>query len=146
MTRARPDDKRGIPVEARMAALYQMKDLIENAVCFDSQISEANSPSKSSNTLFIHRLYGMYTYDNQMYLANLAIEEFYNKGLDKEVKETGNRLYSFRDIKITPVRLLGLNPHADLHNADQDALTDVMSMSIPQLCDFVKTYDQILKQ
>lgn len=142
IAKAIPDEKRNIPVEARMASLYQIDDIIENAICFDSQISEANSASKSPHTLFIHRLYGVYKYDNELYLANLAIEEFYNRGLETEVDKTASRVYSFKDIKITPVRLSELNLGAIPQKASMDTSTDVTKISISQLYDIVKTYDE----
>ena len=145
IAKAIPDEKRNIPVEARMASLYQIDDIIENAICFDSQISEANSASKSPHTLFIHRLYGVYRYDNELYLANLAIEEFYNRGLETEVDKTASRVYSFKDIKITPVRLSELNPGAIPQKASMDTSTDVTKISISQLYDIVKTYDEYFR-
>ncbi len=136
------DDKRDTPVEARMAALYQMQDLIENAICFDSQLSEPSNSKKSDSTLFIHRMYGLIIYDNEQYLANLAIEETYSTDRENRFRDTNNRLYSFRDIKITPTKLLGGQAHADLQNASEDTSLGVTTISIPQLYDIVKTNDQ----
>ena len=141
ISKAIPDDKRDIPIEARMAALYQMKDLIENAVYFDSQISENNSKAKSPDTLFIHRMYCPFIYDNEQYLASLAVEEFYTKDKNDKFKDTLNRLYSFRDMEITPVKLLGFQTHASPQKADTDTSQGVITITIPQLFQFVKTYD-----
>ena len=143
VAKAIPDDKRHTPVEARMAALYQMQQLIENAICFDSQISEPSSSNKSGNTLFIHRLYGIMTYEDKQYLANLAVEEMYLKSPSDEIEGTLNRVYSFRDIEITPTKLLGLDPHAGLQNANSDTSLGVTTISIPQLYDIVKTNDPL---
>lgn len=145
IAKAIPDNKRDIPVEARMAAIYQMQDLIENAICFDSQISEYNednSKNKSPNTLFIHRMYSILDYNNEKYLANLSVEEFYSTDKENRFRDTNNRLYAFRDIKITPVKLLGGQAHADLQNTSQDTSSSVIKISIPQLYEIVKIYDQ----
>ena len=136
------DDKRNISVEARMAALYQMKDVVENAVCFDSQLSEPSSSRKSENTLFIHRMYGVFNYDNESYLFNMAVEETYATDKDDRFRDTSNRLYNFDDIKITPVKLLGGQAHAIPQNASTDTSTDVIKISIPQLYNLVKSYDE----
>lgn len=136
------DDKRNISVEARMAALYQMKDVVENAVCFDSQLSEPSSSRKSENTLFIHRMYGVFNYDNEPYLFNMAVEETYATDKDDRFRDTSNRLYNFDDIKITPVKLLGGQAHAIPQNASTDTSTGVIKISIPQLYNLVKSYDE----
>lgn len=149
VAKAIPDDKRGsIPVEARIAALYQMQDVIENAICFDSQISEYNdsdSKNKSKNTLFMHRMYGIMEYKGAYYLTNLGIEEMYTTDKEEQsINGTINRLYSFRDIQITPVELLGFEAHASLHNADTDTLTGaIWNISIAQLYKLVKAHDEL---
>lgn len=138
------DDKRDIPIEARMSALYKMQDLIENAICFDSRISDydsVTSKNKSPNTLFIHRMHEIIEYENKYYLANLSVEEMYTSDKEKGFDKTINRLYSFRDIEIAPVELLGFDPHTSLQNANEDTLSGA-NISIPQLYEIVKTYDQ----
>lgn len=142
ITNAIYDDKRGVPVEARMEALYQMQDLIENAVCFDSQISEPSLEKKSINTLFIHRMYGVFNYENELYLFNVAIEETYATDREEHFRNTTNRLYNFDDIKITPVKLQGGQALAIPQNASTDTSQSVTVISIPQLYDLVKTYDE----
>ena len=147
VAKAIPDDMRHIPVEARLSAIYQMKDLIKNSICFDSRISEYNdisSKNKSPNTLFIHRLYGILRYNNEYYLSNLAVEEMYTKIENGQMEDTHNRVYSLRDIKITPVKLPSLKARTDLQNefADEDTSSSVTKISIPQLYDLVKTYDK----
>ncbi len=59
----------------------------------------------------------------------------------KHFRDISNRLYNFTDIKITSVKLLGFDAHADLQNVSKDTSTDV-TVIIPQLYEFVKTYDQ----
>lgn len=143
IAKAIPDRKRDIPIGARISALYQMREVVENAICFDSQISEydpVTSKNKSPNSLFIHRMYSAIRYDNDLYLANLSVEEMYTKMVDNKMKSTLNRLYSLRDIKIAPVELSGLKARAGLQCANEDTPSSA-TISIPQLYKFVKTYD-----
>ncbi|MGN0690914.1 MAG: DUF3848 domain-containing protein, partial [Oscillospiraceae bacterium] len=145
VAKALPDAKRDIPVGARMSALYQMQELIENAICFDSQISNydpVTSKNKSPNSLFIHRMHGVVDYEGKKYLANLSVEESYITDKENKFSGTSNRLYSFRDIEITPVELLGDQAYADLQNASEDTPSSVTTITIPQLYELVKTYDQ----
>ena len=141
ITKAVHDQNRGISVDARINALYHIPELIKNAVRFDSQISEPGAISKSPNTLFLHRMYGVYRYDGELYLANLAVEELYSKSIEAEIDKTSNRLYNLRDIKIAPMKLPGLNPGAHLQNVNEDTSIGA-TISIAQLYDFVKTYDK----
>ena len=144
IAKALPDVQRNIPVEARMATLYQMQELIENAVFFDSQISDydtVTSKNKSPNSLFIHRMHGVIDYEGKKYLANLSIEENYITDKENNFNGTSNRLYSFRDIRITPVELLGDQAYAGLLTANEDTPSGVTTISIPHLYEIVKTLD-----
>ena len=145
VAKAIPDAKRDIPVEARLAALYQMEELIENSVCFDSRISEydpVTSKNKSPNSLFIHRMHGILEYEGKTYLSNLSVEESYITDKENNFNGTSKRLYSFRDIEITPVDLLGDQAYGALQNASQDPPSGVTTITIPQLYNIVKTFDQ----
>lgn len=145
IAKAIPDNKRDIPVDARMAALYQMQEVIEKAICFDSKVSDYDSvasKNKSPNTLFLHRMHVIMSYEGKDYLANLSVEELYSTDKESNFKNTSNRLYSFRDIEITPVKLLGDQAHTNLQNTSRDTSTGVIAISIPQLYEIVKTYDQ----
>lgn len=44
-------------------------------------------------------------------------------------------------MKITPVKLLGLNPDSSQQIADTDTSTDVIKINVPQLYNIIKTYD-----
>ena len=60
----------------------------------------------------------------------------------KNISEMLWPLYTnFNEIQITPVELLGFQTHADLQNASEDTLSDVV-ISISQLYEFVKIYDK----
>ena len=128
---------RNNPTEPRLAAIYCMRDLIENAVCFDSQLSEKKS--KSPNSLFMHRMYAIFNYDDNFYLANLAIDETYSTDRSGNFA-TSESLYNAKSIKITPVDDLGFQSH-DLPQSGSEP-TDVTTISIAQLYEIVKKYDK----
>lgn len=145
IAKAIQDDKRNIPVEARIAALYQMQELVERAVCFDSQVSEydpVTSKNKSPNTLFMHQMYGIMKYKDESYLAKLSVEEMYTTDKDDNFNGTSNRIYNVRNIKITPIEAnRAFDPAVDNMNVTEDTSTSVF-ISIPQLYEIVKTYDK----
>ena len=138
------DDKHKMPVKARVCSLYHVQEIIENAICFDSTISEydANtSKNKSPNTLFMHRMYGAINYQDDLYLVSLAVEEMYHTDINNKFSGTKNRLYSLRDIKITPTEELGGQTHFSL-SKDKSTSSLGANISIPQLYSLVKTYDK----
>lgn len=146
VAKAIQDDKRNIPVEARIAALYQMQEVVESAVCFDSQVSEydpVTSKNKSPNTLFMHQMYGVLKYKDEIYLAKLSVEESYITDKENNFTGTSNRIYNLRNIKITPIEANRVfDPTVNSTNATEDTSTSVLSISIPQLYGLVKTYDK----
>lgn len=127
--------------EARLAALYQMRDLIENAVQFDTQLSD--NKKKSPNSLFMHKLYAVFQYENQYYLANLSVDESYTTDRDGKFSETAKKLYNAKSIKITPIGNLGFQSHGTKSEiSDNGEPTSVTNLSIAQLYEIVKTYDK----
>lgn len=146
IAKAIQDDKRNIPIEARIASLYQMQELIEQSVCFDSQVSEYNtvkSKNKSPNTLFMHQMYGLVRYGDDYYLARLSVEESYTTDRNNNFIGTSNRIYNLRDMKITPIEANRIfDPAVAITNNDEDTSTSVTMISIPQLYCIVKAYDK----
>ncbi|MDE7363738.1 MAG: methyltransferase domain-containing protein, partial [Ruminococcus sp.] len=146
IAKAIQDDKRNVPVEARIAALYQMQEVVERAVCFDSQVSEYDpitSKNKSPNTLFMHQMYGVVNYKDENYLAKLSVEESYITDKENNFSGTSNRIYNLRNIKITPIEANRVfSPTVNSTNAAEDTSTSVLLISIPQLYEIVKTYDK----
>ena len=140
------DDKRGIPVNARISAMYHMKDLVAASICFDSQISdynEINSKHKSPNTLFMHQMYNVVRYDKQFYLVRISIEESYSTDKNNKINQTLNRVYNLKDMKITPVAANRVcDPAVIDRTVNEDTATDVVRINIPQLYNIVKEYDK----
>ena len=53
------------------------------------------------------------------------------------------KMYSFRNTEIAPVELLGFQSHASLNNSTSPfTLSDVTTITIPQLYNLVKTYNK----
>lgn len=146
VSKAIQDDKRNISAEARIAAMYQMQELVERAVCFDSQISEydpVTSKNKSPNILFMHQMYGIIRYKDENYLAKLSIEESYITDKENNFNGTSNRIYNLKNIKITPIEANRIfSPTVDNIKFTEDTSTSVLFCSIPQLYKIVKTSDQ----
>ena len=125
-----------------MAALFDMQKLIESSVCFDSVIGDISaSNGKSPNSLFMHRMYSVFEYNNEYYLANLAIEESCATDRDDKFRDTFNKLYSFRDIKITPMKP-GFHTRFSEQTVRSGASIGVTEISIPELYKLVKTCDR----
>ena len=141
VAKALQEDKRGMSVEGRITALYNMQDLIENAVCFDTKLSEVGG-KRSDNTIFMHQFYAPMQLDDAFYLAKLAVEEAYFTDMQGNI-DTNNRVYSVLDMKITPVEANRIfSPTSAVENDNADTSTSVTTISIPQLYELVKTYDK----
>lgn len=140
------ENKRGVSVDARIGAMYQMKNLILHSVCFDSHVSdynEVNSRNKSPNTLFMHQMYNVIKYDEKFYLTRISIEESYSTDRENKFNSTVNRVYNLKDIKITPVEANRVcDPAVPDITVGEDTSTDVVTVTIPQLYDIVKQYDK----
>ena len=139
------ENKRGVSVDARIGAMYQMKDLILHSVCFDSHVSdynEVNSRNKSPNTLFMHQMYNVIKYDEKFYLTRISIEESYSTDRENKFNSTVNRVYNLKDIKITSVEANRVcDPAVPDITVGEDTSTDVVKVTIPQLYELVKQYD-----
>ena len=133
-------------IEARIAALFQIDKLINNAICFDSHISEygKNSKNKSPNTLFMHKLYSVVNYEGKLNLLNLSVEEAYKTDRAEKFDQTSVRIYNIKNIEITPVHATGIcDPSVhNINDVDKGTRTSVTTITIPQLYNLVKTYDK----
>lgn len=135
------DSTHGKPVDAQINALFQAQEILENAVFFDSNISQRDSNNKSPNTLFMHKMYGVIRFGKDLYLTNLTIEETYATERNGELRSTSKRLYSLRDIKIAPMKPGFQSRYASLQNSKSGSSLGA-TISIPQLYEIVKTYDK----
>ena len=117
------------------SALYHAQEIVENAVCFDSVLSE--NKKNSPNSLFMHHMFGILRYEGVAYLAKLFVEETYLKNENNQLESTSNRLYNLKSIKISPIAH-GLNPVST--NNVGAVIGDVISIS--QLRAIVKAFDK----
>ena len=141
VAKAIQEDKRKIPTNARINALYDMQSLVENAICFDSQLSEGVG-KKSANSLFMHQLYTPIKFNEEYYLLKLQVEESYF--IDKNNNfDTSTRMYNLTDMKITPIEANRVfSPAVPDQRVGEDTSIGVTTISIPQLYELVKTYDK----
>lgn len=85
-------------------ALYHIDKIIESSILLDTNISEHNNKNKSPDTLLMHKLYAPVKFNNEIYIAKLTVEEFFNGNMKNP--DTIKRLYNLQDIKIEPLRHL----------------------------------------
>lgn len=111
--------------------LHHVKKLVESGTLLDTQLTDLNKNNKAYNSSFMHKLYSICNIDNTHYIAKMSIEELFDaKG------GTLKRLYNLQDIKIEPLRIIGL--------ADEQlrpAVLNSSDISIAELFEIVKQYD-----
>lgn len=112
--------------------LYDIKEFIESGILLDSVISEKNNPNKAHDTIFMHKMYCVCSVDNEPHIAKITIEEFANVN-----GETIKRLYNLQDLKIEPLRIIGLTD-----NQLRPSVLNGSNISISDLFQIVKTFDK----
>ena len=113
-------------------ALNSIDAILSNSVLLDTIVSERNTKKKSENTAFLHKLYTLIKYGEQLYIAKSTVEEYYNE----TISDISRRAYNLSAIKIEPVGgQLGMN--------SSSSRPDTSSMiSISDLYGFVKQFDK----
>lgn len=112
--------------------LYDIKEFIQSGILLDSVISEKNNPNKAHDTIFMHKMYCVCSVDNEPHIAKITIEEFANVN-----GETIKRLYNLQDLKIEPLRIIGLTD-----NQLRPSVLNGSDISISDLFKIVKTFDK----
>ncbi len=79
-------------------SLNSIESILQNAVLFDTVVSENNTNKKAKYTAFLHKLYTPITYNNSEYIAVTTVEEYYNES----VNDFSKRAYNLKSIKIEP--------------------------------------------
>lgn len=82
-------------------------------------------------------MHGVLEYEGEIYLANLSVEESYAMDKGDNFKGTSNRLYSFRDIKIEPLRHVGF-----IKNQLAQSVLNGSTISVADLFALVKEVDK----
>lgn len=119
---------------ATFNALYHIPEIIANSVLLDTVTSEHNNNVKAHNTEFMHKLYGIFKFKGESYLAKLTVEEFPKNNADLSPMR---RLYNLQDIKIEPLRLIEFK-----ENPLAQSVLNGSVISIAQLFQFVKVFDK----
>lgn len=113
--------------------LSEIKNIIENAVLLDTEVSEKTSSKKHNETLFMHKLYSPVIFNNDLYIAKVTVEEY-------GAENGGRRFYNLKGIKIDPA---GGTPNV---KTSYGTMPDARSeYSISDLYALVKSYDKDFK-
>ena len=113
--------------------LSEIKNIIENAVLLDTEVSEKTSSKKHNETLFMHKLYSPVIFNNDLYIAKVTVEEY-------GAENGGRRFYNLKGIKIDPA---GGTPNV---KTSYGTMPDTRSeYSISDLYALVKSYDKDFK-
>lgn len=124
---------RGKKVSVR--ALSAIKDILNNAILFDTEVSVRDSKNKALGTALMHKLYTPIVYGGKTYIAKVSVEEF----LDTSTNEIKRKAYHLKGIKIETAdgRAIEGNPTTSTSRSDT-----VSIKSISDLFNLVKTYDK----
>ena len=113
-------------------ALSSINSILNHSILLDTIVSQPDTKKKSENTAFLHKLYAIINYDNQIYIAKTTIEEYYNE----TIKNAARRAYNLKAIKIEPVGgQLGINSSSSRPGTSS-------TISISNLYQLVKSYDK----
>lgn len=141
VAKAIQDSRRGKEVDIRMDLLYNMQKITENAICFDTNISEIGA-SKTKNTLFMHQFYLPIKSGDDYYLAKLYVEETFVLDKDNQF-DTSKRIYNVKDIKTTPIEANRVfSPTSAVTKSDNADTSIGANISISHLYNLVKAYDR----
>lgn len=114
--------------------LYYIEDIVQNSVLLDTVTSEHNKDSKAFNTEFMHKMYSIFNFNGESYLAKLAVEEFPKNSADLSPMR---RLYNLQDIKIEPLRHIEFR-----ENPLARSILNGSNISIAHLFEIVKWVDK----
>lgn len=117
-------------------SLNSIESILQNAVLFDTVVSENNTNKKAKYTAFLHKLYTPITYNNSEYIAVTTVEEYYNES----VNDVSRRAYNLKSIKIEPA-------DGRLEKISTSPMSDTGStISISDLYSLVKSNDKNFKE
>ena len=95
--------------------------------------SEKNNPNKAHDTIFMHKMYCVCSVDNEPHIVKITIEEFATVN-----GEAIKRLYNLQDLKIEPLRIIGLTD-----NQLRPSVLNGSDINISDLFQIVKAFDKI---
>ena len=118
-------------------ALSAIKDILNNAVLLDTEVSEASSSKKSVNTAFMHKLYTPIRYNGNTYIAKISVEEYLSPSdtIERKAYHLQNIKIEAADGSATDNNISASRPRSDTASIN----------SISDLFKFVKTFDKNFK-
>jgi hypothetical protein len=135
------DAKRHKDIRPELNALYHIDALVKNSVSLDTQTTD-NKVHKSPNSLFMHKLYSPFNFQDKPYIAKITVEDFYSTDKNLNVDGLHKRFYNLKDIKVKPLNensLSGYNPDKVGFHAQKWSGSTI---NISQLYNCVKSFDK----
>ncbi len=115
--------------------LGDIGNIVENAVLFDTVVSEASSKTKMPNTAFMHSLYSVYKTNGETYLLKLYVEE----ALPNRGGDPFSRAYELKTIE----KIANLpNGVLSVSEGLTDGKSAISNLTVADLFSLVKTYDK----
>lgn len=117
-------------------AMRNIDTIIENAVLFDTEVSEYGRGKKSIYTAFMHKFYAPISIDGKTYIAKMAVDESHAPGQS----DTNKKFYHVRAIEIETASSVGIG------KSHTPIIEDTVSnISISDLFNLVKVCDSEFK-
>lgn len=110
-----------------------IRDIIENAVLLNSEVSEKTSNKKMPNTAFMHNFYSIVEYDGSYHLMKLYVEE----ALNNKETEIFNRAFVLKDIK----KIASFAKGVLSNNEGLTYAKEANNLNVAELAELVKQYD-----
>ena len=112
--------------------LGKLDEIIENAILFDTQLSEPGKSEKKGSTAFMHYLFTPVTINGAPFIAKLEIEEY---GV-----ENSRRAYNLQRIEMSEVSRAQFSQILEENRGKYAYTSD--ALSVAQLYEFVKSKDE----
>ena len=115
--------------------LGDIGNIVENAVLFDTVVSEASSKTKMPNTAFMHSLYSVYKANGETYLLKLYVEE----ALPNRGGDPFSRAYELKTIE----KIANLpNGVLSVSEGLTDGKSAISNLTVADIFSLVKAYDK----
>ena len=115
--------------------LGDIGDIVENAVLFDTVVSEASSKTKMPNTAYMHSLYSVYKTNGETYLLKLYVEE----ALPNRGGDPFSRAYELKTIE----KIANLpNGVLSVSEGLTDGKSAISNLTVADLFSLVKQFDK----
>ncbi len=124
-------------------ALAAIRDILQNGVLLDTEVSAISSNEKATGTAFMHKLYTPIRYDGRLYIAKTSIEEY----LSKSSGRVERRGYHLRGIQVESIQENDIKREPAGETATEKSASGLVpdtgsEISISNLYDLVKQFDK----